>query len=317
MTNRSFDAAVVELAARQSGAIARWQVIDELDGSDTLIHRRLRSNRWQVALPGVYLLAGLPDHPLRRYWIAVLAAGPRAVLSHSSAAHLLRFPAFERTSRIELIVPHGRHHRIPGVMAHQIDDLDDRHTMTVDGLPVTNPARTFVDLPLTTSPGRIKEALEGMIVSRRITADRIGRVLGEVMRPGKPRLGVLVELLDLYGPGIGVPESVLEAELVELTREAGILDFHVQCALPGEGRERCRSDIRIPDSMLLLEADGRRWHARWEAMAEDRRRDQDSSRAGHVTLRFTWEQIREERMRVVQSIRDTHAMRLRQLGRAA
>ena len=50
-------------------------------------------------------------------------------------------------------------------------------------------------------------------------------------------------------------------------------------------------DVAIPEAMVIVEADGRRWHARYDAMARDRRRDREVLRAGWVTVRFVYKDL--------------------------
>ena len=45
-------------------------------------------------------------------------------------------------------------------------------------------------------------------------------------------------------------------------------------------------DLAVYESKVILEADGRRWHAREQAMARDRQRDREAARQGWLTLRF-------------------------------
>jgi very-short-patch-repair endonuclease len=52
---------------------------------------------------------------------------------------------------------------------------------------------------------------------------------------------------------------------------------------PGEGRV----DIDIREWGLIIELDGRRWHARVQAFDADHWRDNVAVASGHVVLRFT------------------------------
>lgn len=315
MTRYDLDRAVAAIAARQAGAIARRQVL-KAGGDDGYIHRRVRAERWRQWAPGVYLMAGVPPHPDRPVWLSLLAAGPGSVVSHQAAARLHRFPGFERDEGVALIVPHGDHHRIPGTFAHQIDDLEQRDVATIRRLQVTTPARTFVDLAVAASPERVRHAMEEMIVSDRITTGRVGAVLRRVARPGKPKLHVIGDILDELGPyRDGVPASALERKLVRAVLDADVGEPILQLPFPGRMPGRCRADVGLPPPMMIIEGDGRQWHARREAMAWDRRRDQVSGREGWHTSRFVWEQLEHEYDDVVDTIRTTYDVRMEQLGR--
>lgn len=71
----------------QAGVITRAQAL-AAGLSRHALSARLDSGRWQRLHSGVYAaFSGKPDREVRQ-WATVLGAGPRAVLSHQSAAGL-------------------------------------------------------------------------------------------------------------------------------------------------------------------------------------------------------------------------------------
>ncbi len=80
----------------------------------------------------------------RGSWMAAtLACGPRAVLSHQSAAALWGIRATAK-ARIDVTVPQQRRAR-PGLHPHRAVLPADEVTVH-DGVPTTTPARTLLDL---------------------------------------------------------------------------------------------------------------------------------------------------------------------------
>jgi hypothetical protein len=85
---------------------------------------------------------------------AVLACGPGAVLSHTSAARFWRI--FRRPSReaaddgrpsIHVTVPsRGGRRRRNGLIVHRSETLGPDQITRRDGIPVTTPSRTLIDL---------------------------------------------------------------------------------------------------------------------------------------------------------------------------
>jgi very-short-patch-repair endonuclease len=65
--------------------------------------------------------------------------------------------------------------------------------------------------------------------------------------------------------------------------------------------------------MLILEVDGRSWHARERAMASDRARDRDAASLGWQTLRVLDDEIRACPLAVIGDIEATYRMRAAQL----
>jgi hypothetical protein len=87
---------------------------------------------------------------------AVLAAGPKAVLSHRSAAALWQIRPSDR-AHIDLTTPRRFQPR-PGLHPHRAVLANDEIT-TKDNIPTTTPARTLLDLAAVLPPHALERAL--------------------------------------------------------------------------------------------------------------------------------------------------------------
>jgi len=87
------------------------------------------------------------------------------------------------------------------------------------------------------------------------------------------------------------PGSELERLLFQVLDDAGVERPSRQVPLPGREPVRGVVDAAYVPERLILEADGRRWHGRYQAMARDRERDAQAARAGYQTLRFVYEHL--------------------------
>ena len=76
---------------------------------------------------------------------AVLACGPGAVLSHSSAAELWRL-VDEAGAFIEVSVPLPRDPRCHGLRVHRRSVLRPEDKTEEDGIPTTSPVATIIDI---------------------------------------------------------------------------------------------------------------------------------------------------------------------------
>jgi predicted transcriptional regulator of viral defense system len=93
-------------------------------------------------LPAIYAVRGLPDSFLLRAWAAALWSG--GVVSHRSAARLLDLPGVPSARPTHVTVPDKRFRRsVPGVVVHRLP-MDRFARTSMDGIPVTNRARTIV-----------------------------------------------------------------------------------------------------------------------------------------------------------------------------
>lgn len=308
------DARIAVLAAHQAGAFSRQQVLS-VSGTPDLIRHRLATGRWRrTPQRGVYLLAGAPPHADRPYWLALLAAGTGR-LSHEAAGRLHGLEGFRVDPGVVLSVPHPRHLRLPGIVVHQIGDHRSWHLAKIRRMPITTPARTVLDLAGTkVGQRRLRSAVQSLLVTRRVQAWQLSQVLADVARPGKPGVRRLGLMLDELVSEAAVAESVLEARLLAALREHGVPLPRWQAPHPGRLPGPGRVDGLYEPEQLILEADGRRWHARLEATLADRRRDQEASRVGYATLRILYEQLADDPRGVCRLVADTLDMRRRQLG---
>jgi hypothetical protein len=315
MVNTGREARLAMVAGRHGGAFTFRQALD-LGYSRATISRRLRSGAWVRVHAGVYVFGGAPTTRTTELWAAVLAAGAGSVVTHESAA-LLHGAERLPTHPLTLTAPHGTHHHLLGVFVHQIDDLAASHRTTWERIPVSTAPRAVVELGATQSVAVVGRVADDLVRAGRTSYAAIGSVLAQVTRPGKPGLVTVAKVLELRGDGHVPPASHLERMLFD-TLEAGGLPPPVrQLPLPGRGAIAGIADGGYLDAKIVLEADGRRWHARVEAARRDRERDAQVARAGWVTLRFVHEQLRDDPAGVCAVVEDTRATRLLQLSSAA
>jgi very-short-patch-repair endonuclease len=306
------DLIAAELAVLQHGALARWQLAPR-GVSVNAIKRRTQNGDWLLLLPGVYALRSSRDTFERRLWAGWLAVGPDAVISHESAAQLHRIPNALR-NRVVLINRHGWHHRLPGIIVHQLDDLLADHRTAIDGLPVTTPARTIVDLSAVVLPSRLLHIVEDTHHARLTTYTEVGSCMTSVARRGKPGIRRLARTLDQLTRTGATTMSTLERKLVELIDAAGLPRPRSQFPFPGRLFTNGCVDAAYVDAKLVIEADGRAWHTRIADIKRDHERDADAARHGWQTLRLLYENINDDPDGTAALVRDVRRERLLQLA---
>jgi very-short-patch-repair endonuclease len=184
------------------------------------------------------------------------------------------------------------HHRVRGAVVHQIGELAAHHVGLVGGLPTTVPARSIVDLAAIVGPKRLGDVVD--IVTDRLTSvGHISACMGDVARPGKPGMARLGAVLDDRGPGYVPPQSELESVMFRALAAARLPAPRRQFPLPGRGAVEGMVDAAYIDERVIIEADGRRWHARIRQLRRDHERDAEAARAGWQTLRLLYEQLTE------------------------
>ena len=282
------DRVAIELSGRQRGVFAGWQ-LDEAGVPQAARQRRLRSGAWRRVLTSVYGLPGIAPSYEQDLWAAWLAVGPHSIVSHESAAELHGIPNVVR-GRVVLTVPHSGWHRLPGLFAHQLSDVLPNHVTTIKGLPVTTPSRTIVDLAAVVHPARLRHIVEDTKHAGLTSYESIGACLTSVARRGKPGVRSLTLVLDRLGPGRS-PLSTLERMMVDLLGGSGLPMPVTLFPFPGRQFVAGCVDFAYPEAKLVLETDGRRWHARIKELTRDRERDLEAARHGWQTLRFLYEHV--------------------------
>jgi hypothetical protein len=305
---RVADAVAADLAIQQCGAFGRWQLLAR-GVDDDAIRIRIRSGTWLAAVPGVYRLAVVPASFEQRAWVGWLAVGPGGLVSHEAAAHLAGMANVVR-NRVTLISPHGWHHRLPGIVVHQLDDVLPDHRTSHAGLPVTTPARTIVDLAALVSPARLASIVEDASHARLVSYSDVGLCLTSIARRGKPGIRKLTKVLDHLTNTNAMSMSRLERLLFELLSAAGMPKPKPQFPFPGRSFTNGCVDAAYVDAKLVLEADGRSWHTRIADLKRDHERDADAARHGWQTLRLLHENISGDACGTAALIRDVRRERL-------
>ena len=250
--------------------------------------------------PGIYVLPGVATRSDLDLRIACRLLS--AVVSHESAAQLHGLQPI-RAAQPVVSVSHRSTHSLPGVAVHQSTDLLDAHVTSVDGLPVTTPTRTIIDLAKVLGRNRLERVLDNALSSSIVDFDELYELFESLARKGKPGIRKLRTLLEDRRGGEFVSESELERRFTKLINDAGLPVPKAQFRADWLQRVNGRVDFAYVDQQLVIECDGRRWHSRFDAFESDRRRDNAAQIAGWRVLRFTWEMMREEPDVVVATVR--------------
>lgn len=284
-----FDAdTFARLSADQHGVFSRAQLL-ALGASPSDIRRRVRNGTWRAVHPSVYGVVGHRDTWLRRLWAAHLHAGPDSVVSHHSAGRLLGDEAAFR-GRVELMVHPDRGRAPDGVTWFRRVDLEDDEIERRPGWPpMTNAARTAVDLAGVIGASRLRRFVEASVVERRCTLAEIGAIHARVRRSGKRGVRRLEEVLDAIGPGDAIPRTELERLGDGLIDGAGLPKSVFEHPLPNERGRKGFVDRCWPEALLIVEFDGRKWHDRSDQRRRDIDRRNEALLLGYETIQILWE----------------------------
>jgi uncharacterized protein DUF559/putative AbiEi antitoxin of type IV toxin-antitoxin system len=286
--------AIAEIAAAQGGIIDHEQLL-AIGVSSAAITRWIEAGLLHPQHVGVYAVGHPRLSALGRRWAAVRACGPGAVLSHASAGDAWRMRR-SAAALIDVTVPNRSARCRPGIRIHRPRTLPPDEVTALDGLPITTPARTLLDLAATGLRGRrLEAALDHAERALRIDWADVALVIeAHPRRRGTPALRAV---LAAYAPGTVETLSALEEIVLELCDRAGIPRPLVNAVV--EGRRR---DFVWPQQRLVVEADSYTWHRSPSALNDDRERDVELTLAGWTVLRFTYAQCTKRRAYVTRSI---------------
>jgi hypothetical protein len=287
---------VWRLADRQHGVVTREQLLALGMGARSIEHR-LANGRLHSVMRGVYAV-GRPGLDKRGWWMAaVLACGPEALLSHRSAAALWgirRARKVEiRRGDIHVVVPRGNSKLRPGIRAHRRHDHAAPRRREVDGIPVTHPVATLVDLAAGLPDGQLEAAVNEADHLRLVDPERLRNEIDAL--PRWLGSGRLRRLLDK--PTITLATTELERLFLPLAFKAGLPAPLTQARLDGY-----RVDFYWPDLGIVVETDSLRYHRTPFRQASDKRRDNAHAGSGLTTLRFTHGQVLHEPAYVLKTL---------------
>jgi hypothetical protein len=293
-TQSAPDRAIARLATAQGGVVSHEQ-LRRLGLSPDAIKYRARVGRLYPLHHGVYAVGHVVVGVLGRRWAAVLAVSGDAFVSHQSAADAVGFRKSD--AGLVHVTVRGRagRKRHAGVRIHRPHALPDDEVTQLDGLPITTPARTLLDLAAAGLPDRaLAKALDRANKLHLLDFAELHRLLARY--PRRPGTRSLKAQLSRYRGPVDT-RSELERLVYEVCDAHGLPLPLVNTVI--EGRVR---DFYWPHCRLVVEADSYGWHSSPDALNDDRERDVELTLAGYRSLRFTYEQVTRRRRYVVRAL---------------
>jgi very-short-patch-repair endonuclease len=266
------DLEIARLADAQHGVVTRSHLL-HAGLTNERIDRLARAGRLHRLYRGVYAVGHRVLTLEGRWMAAVLACGPNAALSHTTAAAARDLRRAD--SAIHVTVPGRGGRQAPrGITLHRSPTLTPAQVVRYRGIPVTTVARTIIDLAGTVT----REELERIVDE----ADR--RRLVDFAALRSARSPALRAVLRAYDPA--PTRSELERRFLRLCRERGLQRPEVNAVIEG-----IEVDFVWRDRRLIVEVDGYAFHRSPADFERDRERDVHLAMRGWTTRRFTWRQV--------------------------
>lgn len=278
-----FDRAA-HVAAAQHGALTRAQ-LRACGVSDQELRTLGAKGVLIRAQPRVYLVASHPRTWEQRLMIATLVAGSLAVASHRSAAGLWRLDRFRR-QHLEVTAPAPAPRRPPAIRLHESTEPTSRDRTVCEGIPVTTPSRTIIDLGRYLGATRLTALLDDAVRRDLTSYEAVHHRFAELAGRGRRGSVVVREVLSARQLGSIAPDSPLEDRVRRLLVGAGIpepvLHHRVGCE-----ELTYVLDLAWPERLVALECDGFRFHRTPEQLAWDDERRNRLGLRGWLVLHTT------------------------------
>lgn len=236
------------------------------------LREALDSREIRRVLRGVYVCADLGDTTKLRAQAARLVISPFAVVCDRTAAWLhgvdvLELHELDVLPPLETYVLRGHDPTNRNECNGGTRDLLPQDICSIDGLPVTTPLRTALDLGCKLSRRSALAALDAFMRKFGITHEDMRRMLPRYFRRrGVVQLRQLVPLADPRAESQG--ESWTRIEIADAGLPLPALQYWVTVG----GRPTYRLDLAYPHARVAVEYDGREFHEGDERTAADRRR---------------------------------------------
>lgn len=271
--------AVMALGMSQHGVVERSQLA-QLGFTDRMISTRLRSGLWVRVHAGVYRLSAAPDTWRSRCMAACLALDGKAVVSHKAAGALWVLDGCAE-GRVEVTAPGTGGREVKGVAVHRTRELPPVDRTELDGISVTRPARTLIDLAAVLDEAALEAALDSALREHLVTPAYVMRRLGALGTKGRQGVAVLWQLV----------EERRRGRPADSRRENDVLRALVAAGLPKPVRQHAfdgvRFDLAYPDQRIAVEFDSYRHHYGRQSWRRDTARHNGATAAGWLVFHLT------------------------------
>lgn len=273
---RSASKRATELAERQFGSVARWQML-AMSFTPARIRSWIRSGRLHPKYPGVYAL-GRPELSTPGQLSAgLLYAGPGAALGGISA--LWWMGLLQRPPDLIYIDAPGRRCSRAGLSIRHPGDV---RRLGVRDLPVVELPQALLASTDALSHNSLRLVLARAEFRHQLSLPELNAALGM----GRSGTSALRVALGAHLPQLARCQSPLEVDFVLLCER-----FRVEMPEPNPRIGRWRPDMLWRTRGLIVELDGKDAHTTPAQIAADQRREAELRRMGYTVVRYTWAQV--------------------------
>lgn len=283
------------LLRRQCGLVT-WAQLLAIGFAESTLTRWIRLGRLERVLPRVYAYGYRPQSREGNLWVAVLYAGPGAMLSHVTAAWWHGLLDHPPVGLVEVTTTRD----VNSVAGVSVFGRRSCTRMFQAGLPVTTIPRTLLDLAATAEARLLRRSLARLDFQHALNVTH----LLEICSRGQPGSAGLRAALGAHEPSLARTNSRLEEDFLAFCEEWRIPMPCVNVRVHG-----ILVDAYWPRQRLVVELDGHANHSTVGQLRRDKRSELTLRERGLEVVRYDWALIHDEPARI-------HADLMAQLERA-
>lgn len=238
-----------QLLVEQASLVACWQLLDAGVSVDAVRHFRRQARR---VSDGVYMTGHGPMTRVQRRWAAVLTA-PDSVLAFASAGDAFGCRPWLGNYEIVVRPGSGGPKRLGNVLVCRSTTLLGNTTL-IDGLPITTPERTILDLAASVRGEAARKMVREAIRLKLTTWAALDRHLHQA-RGRRGAAGVRSYVAEFCSLPFDRCRSDAECMGLQVLADRDRPIPDVNAIIAGE-----EADFSWPDRRLIIEIDGPQWH---------------------------------------------------------
>ena len=231
--------------------------------------------------------------PLAELLALVLDIGEPCWVAGPSAAALHGFDEFRLRRPFHIVIPRGRFMTRHIAVIRTSTELPPIDCERIGILPVLSPTRALLDLAAWETRERLTIAVDSALRDGKTTEDMLIRRIVSLRSRGRRGLPKLVAVLEGCEATKG-GHSWLEREFLRLSAAAHLPRPQTQRILARAGDRLVRVDCHYPNTRVVVELLGYKWHRTKEQLRRDTERMNALLLEGYLPLQFTTIQLVEE-----------------------
>ncbi|MGH3345653.1 MAG: hypothetical protein ACRDO4_01610 [Nocardioides sp.] len=263
-----------------------WRPVRDRGVTQAQLRHALALGAVVKLLRGVYARSGVELTPLVRAQAAALVISPHSVVVDRTASWVwgvecYRYAELDGTPPVETCVLRGHQATERSEVAGVTRDLLPEDWVDLDGLRVTTPLRTAMDLGCRLWPPYALGVMDALMREHHFSRSDLERLMRRYRgRRGVVRLRGLVPLADARAES--QPESAVRYIIVS----SGLAEPVIQVWVTVEGADY-RLDLAYPRAKVAVEYDGEEFHTSPEQVRHDKARRAAMRRAGWIVIVVT------------------------------